>query len=212
MTSLLDVTLTRRYARALEHVRGRLGVRAAATWDGLGSYDEADIAAMVDQLAPVTDAARLAAMDLTAGYLGQVAGPTVAVGLDELSFDATSAWRPPFMSAWQAFGRGESFELAREAGRRRARATAGDIVTLTARSTASAVDDASPHIVGWRRTLGGAKPCEWCVTVAGQQYRTADSATFGHDSCHCTPSPITETADPGRAVNDEVVARIAAPT
>lgn len=210
MTSALDVALTRRYGRSLEQLRIRFGRLAANAWERLDSYDEAEVLTLAERLAPVTDAARRGAADLTAGYLGRVAGPTIGVTLDELAFDPAEAWRPPFISTWQAFKNGASYDDAREAGRRRSIGAAGNIVTDTARNTAGIVDGASPHIVGWRRTLNSPQPCDWCVSVAGQQYRTADSATFGHDWCHCTPSPITATADPGRLVNDDVVARLAA--
>ena len=46
-----------------------------------------------------------------------------------------------------------------------------------------------PDVLAWRR-VPGPKACQWCRTIAGQLYKTSETADFGHARCDCVVVPV----------------------
>jgi hypothetical protein len=200
VTTDLDIAVTKRYGRSLTNLRERLGIATGTAWLRLGSYDEADIERLAEAIQPVTDMARQQASLLTAGFLNHFTGTRLtAPDLVSLSADV---WRPPFMTTWAGLARGDQWEDAVSAGHERSIGTAGEIVTSSARETATVIDEREPRITGWNRVPTG-NCCAWCAQMAAIDWGSAWAASLGgqHRSCHCDLVPITEQSAPGRALN-----------
>lgn len=176
-----DPELTRRYLTRTEQLATAGGLVVAEAWDDLDSHDDADIPRLQRAASAGFEAYAEQAAATSAGYL--------AVALNQPPVAATGIvqpdWRGPFTWMWRALAEGRPVEEAIESGRSRAMASGHKAVTSTARRVGDLVDG----VVGWRRTLGG-DSCTWCITVAGQRYKTAASADFGHDHCNCGVTPI----------------------
>lgn len=89
---------------------------------------------------------------------------------------------------WHAFTMERPFEEALRVGRSTAQAVGFDFVQSSARRTGDVAAARSGVDVTWRR-VPGAKSCDWCRLVAGQTYRTAESADFGHERDDCDVVP-----------------------
>lgn len=198
MTSALDIAVTRRYGRAHASLRERFGILAGAAWTRLESYDEADIDIYAAALAAQTAAARQQAALLTAGYLNHFTATRQGINLPDLSVDV---WRPPFITVWAGLKRGDPWEAAVAAGHDRAMSTAGQIVTASARETATVIDENEPRIIGWNRVPSGAC-CDWCAEMAQVDWGSAAAASLGdqHANCGCDLVPITDDSAPGQVL------------
>lgn len=172
---------TRLYLARTQQLADAGGLAVARAWDDLDSYDEDDIEQLQQAAAPAVAVYAEQAAAVTAAYL--------ALALDQAPIAATAIvepdWRGPFTWYWRALGNDEPFEQALESGRSRATASGHKAVVSTARRTGDQVDG----VTRWRRVLGG-DSCQWCITVAGQLYKTAASADFGHDHCNCGVTPV----------------------
>lgn len=163
-----------------------LGGRAlAAAWMDLPGFDEANIADLeriaLPRIAPILD--RTSSMSI-AHVATVVQQPIPATTIPVVTPD----WRGPFTNFWASIGRGEEFGDALLLGESRADAAGRNAVISTARRAVDAVE--SDDIIGWRR-VPDADACQWCLDIAGQVYKTAASADFGHSRCGCGVSPIT---------------------
>lgn len=171
----------------------------ASVWDDLSSWDEDDVDRYLRQASPIVTGAARAAAATTVGYLGLMVGTRPAI-VDPLRFLDDIDLLSPFLGYWSALAKGAEWTEAVTLGRTRSETIATDTVNISARGTAREVDDAEPRITGWERVLSG-NSCEFCATAATQRYRTAESASFGHDRCDCGVVPIVGRLDPGRVIN-----------
>lgn len=165
-------------------------------WSALVTYDEAGVAEFEKAIGTVMQAVKKTAVNVSSGYLASATGlPPVGVAVDTVrsGFDP----REPFISMWNALQNGVPFEQARLAGQRRAEAMLRTYMTSTARRTGDQYLSSLgvPH-ARWRRVPDG-RACSWCILVAGQTYKSATSADFGHRNCGCTVLPAIEGLDPG---------------
>lgn len=163
------------------------------------SYDEADQAAWAADVAPVVEAAQTRAIDTQAAYLAarlddQVI-PDTAVALERSRVDL----REPFIALANALSKGENLDAAVLSGLLRAQGVGESSVFWAARAANTTIDDSRIH--GWTRTLTG-NACSWCIQVAAQTYKTAETASFGHQRCDCGVDPIIGDSNPGRLIND----------
>lgn len=183
---LSDVAL-RRYDRLLTNYRTRTAFALAAAWDQLESYGEDDIAVFASTVAPVLAGAKRTAVATSTAVFALSLG----IRPPSLSADAVDV-QPridhPFLALWHAVSEGRPNDEALAAGRSQAEAVAQDFVQQTSRRTGDAVANLVDYRVQWRR-VPNAGACSWCRTVAGQLYRTAESADFGHDRCFCMVIP-----------------------
>jgi hypothetical protein len=174
--------LLRSYMARQETIAAAGGAVMVRAWDQLDSFDEANIARFRELALPATLALTNRAGALSAAYLAALLREPVVAATRPVEPD----FRGPFTRLWGAIGRGESFDDALMAGSSRAEASGRNAVVSTARRVGDQLE--SDQIVGWRRVLD-ADPCEWCVSVSGQTYKSAESADFGHDRCGCGVTP-----------------------
>lgn len=176
-----------RYRRAVALYRTRTAALLVAAWDALDSYEEADADRYAELTAPALAGAKTAAVALSAGFfaLGMGARP---VGIRAADVAVEARIRHPFLSTWHALNEDRPFDDAVRVGRSQAEAVGFDFVQSTTRRTGDVVAAKSGMDVRWRRVPGG-DACAWCYRVAGQLYRTAESADFGHDRDDCAVVP-----------------------
>jgi hypothetical protein len=179
--------LLRRYKTQIARYRNRTSLLLVAAWDELGGYDEANINEYAERTLPALNGAKTAAVALSSGFFAVALGVR-PVGVRPDDVDVNPDIRGPFRAAWHALNTGRPFEEALRVGRSTAQAVGFDFVQSTARRTGDVVAAASGQTVTWRR-VPGAKACDWCRQVAGQRYRTAESADFGHERDDCDVVP-----------------------
>lgn len=163
------------------------------------NLEESAVAAFAEAAAAATADVRILGAELAEALASDALDRDLGLNLARIlaAADDAEVWRQPFISGWQALASGHNFDHAVEVARLRAGQVGRDEVTRAVRSTMSAVDARhGARIGGWRRSPNGGA-CDWCHTVARQRYKSAASADFGHDDCHCAPVPIVG-ADPGR--------------
>lgn len=183
----LSEAALRRYDRLLGTYRNRTAVALAAIWDQLGSYGEQDIDTFASIAAPVlAGAKRSAVASSTALFSLALDIRAPAIRADDIA--STPRIDHPFLAMWHAVKEGRPNDEAIAAGRSQARAVGEDFVQQTARRTGDAVAEFVDYRVRWRR-VPNASACNWCKTIAGQLYATAESADFGHDRCFCMVIP-----------------------
>lgn len=197
---------TRRYQDVLEAAGDRVVPQIDRAWSTLDHYDEVEVGRFVASIQAPMGAAKQSAVSVTAGYLAIVLGLArvgVAANLVRSAFDA----RQPFTVVWHALAQGVPWDEAVEVGRRNTHAMARTYVNSTARQTGDHyLAAARVESLRWRR-VPNALACEWCRRVARDDYKTAETADFGHDDCRCSVLPALANFDP-----DEVVtAATAAP-
>lgn len=173
------------YQQQLHQLGTHLGAVAGQQWSNLGQWNEADIATLAEQLADVAAASTDHAMSLAHGFIALAANLELA----EIDFDSYEPdWSPAFQTMWKALGDGRDFADALAIGLNVIGSIGFDAVQGAARSATNQIDRQEPRITGWDREPDGSA-CDWCIEVAGQTYRSADSADFGHDHCGCSVVP-----------------------
>lgn len=177
----------RRYKRQIAVYRSRTSALLIAAWNALPGYDEESVDEFEEVTRPALEGAKRAAVSLSAGFFALALGIR-AVGVNPDDIDLQPDTRGPFRATWHAFTMGRAFEEAIGVGRSTAQAVGFDFVQSSARRTGDYVAAASGQTVTWRR-VPGAKSCDWCRLVAGQTYRTAESADFGHERDDCDVVP-----------------------
>lgn len=192
---LLDETaLTGRLQTRLTRLRGLTADRLAAIFAALGVYTTTD--RWLRLAGPVMTAGQNQAISTQAAYLRRLVGDfdlDRAAALERAAIAADD----PFVAFATALDRGDSIPQAIDSGAARAHQLGQSAVTWAARAANASIDD---RVDGWARVLNG-PACPWCVSAAADTYRTADSASFGHRSCHCGVTPVIGDRNPGHALN-----------
>lgn len=158
-------------------------------WDRLGSYDEADIARLATQAAPIVTATKAAAVSTSAAfYATELGTPPTGVPVGEVATDLDL--RAPFTSVWHALAERRPYDEAVVAGRSVLEASIRDFVTSTSRRTGDMVASRSGIAVQWVRV---AEPgcCDWCSARDGGIYPSAEAGDYGHNRCACDMIPDT---------------------
>lgn len=176
-----------RYKRQIGVYRSRTSALLIAAWERLDGYDEENVDEYTEATRPALTAAKRAAVALSAGFFALALGIR-AVGVDPDDVDLDPDVRGPFRATWHALAMGRPFDEALRVGRSTAQAVGFDFVQSTARRTGDVVAANSGQRVTWKR-VPGAKACDWCRLVAGQTYRSAESADFGHERDDCDVVP-----------------------
>lgn len=177
----------RRYRRLLATYRNRTSALLIATWDRLDDYSDEGFDQFVEQTRPAIHGAKVAAVAGSAAFFALALGiRPVGVRADDVPVEPRI--RDPFLATWHALNMGRPPAEAILVGRSQTEATAYDFVQHTARRTGDVVAEAAGRDVRWRRVPDG-NACDWCHTVSGQLYRTAESADFGHDRDGCVVVP-----------------------
>lgn len=188
LSEIQRLPLIRRHQSVLAAIVARITPSIQRAWMGLGSYDEADIPTFTRQTATALTASKTATVAAAVGFYALLSGARPpAVAATEIA--AVPQMSDPFISVWQALAAGRPNEEALAAGHSRLEAVATDFVNTTARQTGDIFTArAGLRTNGWERVpnLGA---CDWCRQVAGETYRTANSADFGHSRCACSAVP-----------------------
>lgn len=201
------------HIEAERRLRAQTAAAATAAWDRLPTYDEAEVAGFLRLVTPLVLTSQRVSATLTAAYLrrvipnatvpelGDVVGPAVRAGatLDEV-------YRRPFVTVWTGLKDGTPWEKAVAAGRERLAATAEIDPQLTMRATARAIFTQTPSVVGYRR-VPDPGACPLCLMASTQRYHTGDLLPI-HNRCGCGIAPIIGTADPGRVIDPDLLARL----
>jgi hypothetical protein len=172
------IDLTEAYMGRLDTVAAITGEEIRAVWLSLRHLDRRDVERFARDATPYLTAGRSEAIDLTAGYLSEVAGsrlePIDLVG-------AAPDVEAPFLRHWHLLKKGEPWDAARDSGATQAEMAGYDHVQ---RGAADRMGKPGTKVRGYRRVLSGSA-CEWCQVVSTQLYKSAESARFGHHDCKC---------------------------
>ena len=187
MAQVDEVALTRRAQELLARLRLLTGAALVRLWDGLPDHREDGQPRWTSLAYPVVLAGQNRAIDTQLAYLRALVGEDIAFNRAQLLALSTVDLSEPFIGLAVSLRDGSDLQTALTAGRARAASLADTAVSHAARSASTAAEG-HRRIGGWRRVLS-ANPCDWCVTVSGQRYRTAESAAFGHTSCSCGVAP-----------------------
>lgn len=180
--------LTARKQALLEELGTRTASQLRRIWQSMGSYAESDQEAWTQLASPVIDAAQSHAVSLQVAYLETLLDESVDFDAEAVLANAAIDVNEPFIALANALSNGEGIDAAVESGALRAEGIGESGVTWAARAANGAVEG-NDRISGWQRTLSRGA-CEWCQTVAGQTYRSAESASFGHLRCNCGVEPV----------------------
>lgn len=177
----------RRYDRLLGTYRRRTAAALALLWDQLDTYDDEGLEQFVSAAAPVIAGTKRTAVAASTAVFSLALGirPPAVTAND---VDVEPRIDHPFLALWHAVNEGRPNDEALAAGRSQAQAVGADFVQQTARRTGDVVARTAGVRTRWRR-VPNAGACDWCQTISGQLYRTAESADFGHDRCFCMVVP-----------------------
>lgn len=179
--------LVARYKLLIARHGDRTAAGCVAAWDRLDRYDDDAIVRYEAQTKPLIHGAKVAAVAASVALFARahrIAPPSVTAA----DVDVEARVRDPFFAMRHAVAEGRPISEAIAAGRSVADAVAHNFVTSASRRAAdhaAAVADISTR---WERVPGN-DACDFCTTVAGQTYTSAESADFGHDRCNCVVVP-----------------------
>lgn len=97
-----------------------------------------------------------------------------------------------------------------KAGERRAQTIAATDLQLATTHTAQDALAANQQVVGYRRVLTGAENCGMCVVVSTRLYHKRNLLPI-HPGCDCVVAPVMAGEDPGRTINNRLLAADAVP-
>lgn len=175
------------YHHRLLILRSSVSLALVRLWDDLDSHSDDDATAYAKSASPVLLGAKTATVATSAAFFALALGQRPAA-VSAADVPTVSRITHPFLATWHALSEGRSPDDAIAAGRSQAEAVGFDFVQSTARRTGDHVARASGRSGPWQRIPGG-NACAWCQTVAGQLYKTSESADFGHDRCDCVAVP-----------------------
>lgn len=205
------VALIERYQQRMAVLRERASAGVAQAWDGLGSYDEPDVARFVATAVPLVAASQAQAATLTDAYLASETGRS-PLGIDPAAVtgaavragvDPAEVYRRPFVQVWKALKDGTDWADAVAGGRARIANTAHTDVQLAMRGAAHNIMGRDSRIAGYRRVLTG-RSCALCATASTQRYHRQQLLPI-HGHCDCSVAPIIGDRDPGRVINRRLV-------
>jgi hypothetical protein len=177
-------------------LRDHAGAAMAHAWDGLGEYDEQNVAPFLAAAVPLTTAAQRSSVAVTAAFLARILHrqPTGTdaehiLGLVRNGVSPREVYRRPFVTVWSSLQNGKPWQDAVKAGRDRAVSAVQADVQLAMRQTLNVVGETDPLILGYRR-VPDPGACAFCRLVAGQRYKTRDLMPI-HNHCGCGVDVIT---------------------
>lgn len=158
-----------------------------ALWSRLDSIDEDRVEDFARQAAPALAGAKQATVATSSAFFSLATGVR-PVGIRPQDVAVEARIKHPFTAAWHALNMGREYEEALMVGQSQASAVGFDFVQSASRQTGDVFAEQSGVKMRWHR-VPSVNACDWCQTVAGQTYATAESADFGHDRCDCSIIP-----------------------
>lgn len=189
-----ETLLDRNYNRAVADVRARVLSYAQRSWNGLGSYRDADAERLIAALVPRVEAGQKRVAELTDAYLSRLAasqlgisivrGAVASVSTEDLrGVPAETVYRRPFATTYSSLSNGDTVTKAIGSGSERLT----DLVStgLQLAKTHSARQAMSRTGVElFQRTLTGRENCALCVIASTQRYRKGNLMPI-HPGCDC---------------------------
>jgi hypothetical protein len=205
--------LVRVYETQVAGVRQLVVDFVRATWLGLGDYHDATIDGFVAALAPVLEGAQQHTAALTDGYLATLESLTrtdavapFGVPDDVVSTPALRGvsndelLRRPALELYTRLARQEPFTQALGRATDRAQSITETNLQLAKTHAARHVLTTKPAVVGYRRSLKGARSCALCIVAATQRYHRGKLMPI-HPGCDCGVIPVYRDADPGQVID-----------
>lgn len=189
--------LTEAHIQAQAQLRALIAGAVGTAWQGLGSWDKADVPRFLNAAVPVVLAGQRHSVNLTNAYIARSLdrGP-LPLDLTALTGAALrngtppqEVYRRPFVDVWGALKSGQVFEDAVAKGLARASSSAEMDVQMAMRATANTVGEADDGIYGYIRVADGGA-CEFCQAVDGAYIKFADAMPL-HNRCGCGLEPLT---------------------
>lgn len=182
---------------AQEQLRAAAAQGVGAAWDQLPAYDEANLDEWLAGVLPIVLAAQHQSAAYTDAFIAYETGRRplgigrrlVTGAAARLGAMPAEVYRRPFVTVWRGLKDGKDWAQSVAEGRRRATAAVETDVQLSMRQTLREIGDHDPNVVGFSRVPNGGA-CKFCVTVAGQRYRT-DQLMPIHTHCGCGVDVIT---------------------
>lgn len=205
------------YNDTVKSVRARVLRYIATTWQGLGSYRDADIAAFVAAVVPMVEAGQRRVATLTDAYLATVArtvlgtSKPVGVGPADVNIEAlrgtpaAEVYTRPGITAWMALRDGKGLDQAVSEGLNRAVDLASTDLQLAKTHTVQRNLAADSRVAGYRRVLSGPHNCGLCIVASTQRYHKGDLLPI-HPGCDCGVLPIYGRRDPGQILDPDTLA------
>lgn len=198
---------------AINQVRQQVETYARTLWNGLDAYRDADIAAMVDAITPVSLGAQQRIVALTDTYLAAIAEATgfprpPATVARTVTGDALrgipprEVYRRAGATVWSKLAEGRSVTDAASQGLQRLQDMLATDLQLTRTHTTRASFGHDPSVAGYRRTLTGSEDCAMCTLASTQRYHKRDLMPI-HPGCDCGVAPIRGSVDPGQVIDPD---------
>lgn len=211
------IVLADAHRMAIQKIRTRAAKAADGIWADFAGLSDAELAAWLEQITPIIQGARLASVEITAGYLRQFLQLTDGISPDVAGFLAeevaagirngaaiSDVYTRPIITARAAISKGASWVDAMRQGRQRMETTVATDVQLGMRDTVYEYGRRVPQFRAWHRVLAPGKVCGLCVAASTQTYYTSGLMPI-HDNCDCGVVPETESYIP-RDVNQKRLA------
>lgn len=176
-----------RYRRQLGAYRLRTSALMVAAWRRLGSWNQEDVARYEAAVARPLAGVKSATVAMSAGFFAVYLDEAPA-GIAPALIEVTPYTEGPFFATWHALKEGRPAAEALQVGASTASAVGYDFVQHVARRTGDHAAEATGLDVRWQRIPGG-NACDWCRMVAGDHYRSSESADFGHERDDCIVVP-----------------------
>jgi hypothetical protein len=195
-------------------IRARVETYARTLWGSLGSWRDADIARMVNQIVPVVGGAQMQMVALTDAYLNAIAvaaglpmptGATPAravTGTATRGVDPREVYRRPGVTVWTALSEGKPLGEAVDAGLARLVNIATTDIQLAKTRTALHRFGSDRSVAGYRRVLKSSENCAICVVASTQRYHREELMPI-HPGCDCDVAPIRGGVDPGQVIDSD---------
>lgn len=180
--------LVTNWQRQVAQIATRANAAKEQAWRSLGSWNSADVSRFDDLVREIDAVARQATVTTSeAFYSTYMETPTAGLSASDIRTVRPDP-RDPFTTTWRQLKNGAEFVDALESGVGTINGTGSKHVANVSRETGDLWAERSGARVAWERRLTGVS-CEWCALVSTQTYRSAASATFGHDTCDCLIIP-----------------------
>lgn len=214
MAELTADTLTAAYMRQNAAIRSGATSYAAAVWDGSRELRDDHVRQIIGRITPTVQGAQLQAATLANAFVqrlalleGSASGSIPPVDREAVlgyrGVPVAEVYRRPAITAYTKLAEGASFDLARDAGRRRLLSlVATDLQQARTRQSRDAY--AATGLEYTVRVLSGRENCALCVVAATQRYR-AGGLQAVHPGCDCGERGVRADYDPGVVIEREVV-------
>jgi hypothetical protein len=186
-------------------------------FNGLGSYNQADIEPFLERIVPIVTAAQIQVASITESYLISVAAqlgltlPPVNIADKVEVRKPEETYKRPFRELWGGLKDGKSFNDSFTAAQSRVKRLASDDIAISQRSATVAVLSSSERVTGYRRVIrpemSKSGTCGLCIAASDQRYGKERLMPI-HSKCSCTVMPIIKSRtgkeqDPGREINGQ---------